>query len=70
MLVLLGAPLNLGREMMPWDHQFYPFPFSLEPLSEKSLKFFIYAEMPRLESIGNVAPGKKRGKVRCLDVDR
>jgi Ferritin-like len=69
-LVLLGAPLNLGREMMPWDHQFYPFPFSLEPLSEESLQCFIYAEMPRLESIGNIAPGKKREKsVASMSMD-
>jgi hypothetical protein len=47
-LVLLGAPINLGRQLMPWDHQFYPFPFSLEPLSKRSLQCFIYAEMPDL----------------------
>jgi hypothetical protein len=69
-LVLLGAPLNLGRELMPWDHQFYPFPFSLEPLSEQSLQCFIYAEMPRLESIGSAAPGKKREKsVASMSLD-
>jgi hypothetical protein len=61
-LVLLGAPINLGREMLPWDHEFYPFPFSLEPLSEESLQCFIYAEMPRLESMGKAAPGKQREK--------
>jgi hypothetical protein len=58
MLVLLGAPVNLGREMMPWDHQFYPFKFSLEALSKKTLQCFIYAEMPRLENLGTEAPGK------------
>ena len=52
MLVLLGAPINLGREMMPWDHQFYPFKFSLEALSKERLQCFIYAEMPRLEDVG------------------
>ena len=61
-LVLLGAPINLDRQMMPWDHQFYPFPFSLEPLSEESLQCFIYAEMPRLESMGKPARGKQRAK--------
>jgi hypothetical protein len=40
-LVLLGAPLNLGREMMPWDHQFYPFPFSLEPFTIETLQCFV-----------------------------
>jgi hypothetical protein len=61
-LVLLGAPINLGREMLPWDHEFYPFPFSLEPLSIESLQCFIYAEMPRFESLGTEAPGKQREK--------
>jgi hypothetical protein len=57
-LVLLGAPINLGREMMPWDHVFYPFKFSLEALSKQRLQCFIYAEMPRLEDAETDAPGK------------
>lgn len=61
-LVLLGAPINLGREMLPWDHEFYPFPFSLERLSDKSLQCFIYAEMPRLDSLEMPARGKRRAK--------
>jgi hypothetical protein len=67
-LVLLGAPINLGREMMPWDHEFYPFPFSLEPLSEESLHCYIYAEMPRPESIGKASPGKQREKSVQLSI--
>jgi hypothetical protein len=59
-LVLLGAPVNFGRQMLPWDHEFYPFPFSLEPLSLESLECFIYAEMPRVDSIRKPAPGKQR----------
>jgi len=61
-LVLLGAPVNFGRQMLPWDHEFYPFPFSLEPLSLESLECFIYAEMPRVDSIRKPAPGKQRSK--------
>jgi len=61
-LVLLGAPVNFGREMMPWDHEYYPFPFTLDPLSIKSLQCFIYAEMPRPESLGVDPPGKRRQK--------
>lgn len=61
-LVLLGAPVNLCRQLLPWDHEYYPFPFSLEPLSEKTLECFIYAEMPRLESLGSPPPGKLREK--------
>jgi Ferritin-like len=62
-LVLLGAPINLSRAMIPWDHEFYPFPFSLEPLSKETLQCFIYAEMPRLEILGTAAPGKQREKI-------
>jgi len=74
LLVLLGAPISFDREMMPWDHEFYPFPFSLEPLSLETLQCFIYAEMPRLAEIKHnevyretprllaMAPGKRREK--------
>ena len=62
LLVLLGAPVNFGREMMPWDHEFYPFPFSLEPLSQKTLECFIYAEMPRPDEMGAKPVGKRREK--------
>jgi hypothetical protein len=61
-LVLLGAPINFGREMLPWDHEFYPFPFSLERLSEEALQCFIYAEMPRLDSLEKPVRGKRRAK--------
>src|SRR5882672_8315387 len=68
-LVLLGAPINLSREMLPWDHEFYPFPFSLEPLSKETLQRFIYAEMPMLSSLGTAAPGKQREKLVPPDID-
>jgi hypothetical protein len=75
LLVLLGAPISFDRQMMPWDHEFYPFPFSLEPLSKETLQCFIYAEMPRLAAIEPgktyaempkllaTAPGRQREKV-------
>jgi hypothetical protein len=80
LLVLLGAPISFNREMMPWDHEFYPFPFSLEPLSEDTLQCFIYAEMPRLAAIEHgktyaempkllaMAPGKQREKAIPLSI--
>ena len=61
-LVLLGAPVNFDRAMLPWDHEFYPFPFSLEPLTVEALQCFIYAEMPRRDSLGKAPPGKQRKK--------
>ena len=45
-LKLIGAPLNFSREDFPWDSPFYPFPFSLEPLSLQSLAAYVFAESP------------------------
>jgi hypothetical protein len=45
-LTLLGAPLNLYRRDYPWDSDYYPFPFRLEPLTLQSLSCYVYAEMP------------------------
>lgn len=46
-LRLIGAPLNFGREDYPWDTPFYPYPFSLEPLTLPALAKYIFAESPR-----------------------
>jgi hypothetical protein len=46
LLRCLGGPLNLDREDYPWDSDFYPFPFRLEPLSRKSLAKYVCAEAP------------------------
>ncbi|KIA99555.1 MULTISPECIES: ferritin-like protein [unclassified Flavobacterium] len=43
-LKVIGAPLNFGRESYPWDSPFYPFPFTLEKFSLKSLAKYVYAE--------------------------
>src|SRR5271163_4661017 len=37
LLCLLGGPISFDREEFPWDTPFYPFTFSFEPLSRKSL---------------------------------
>jgi hypothetical protein len=46
LLRLLGGPICLEREDYPWDSDFYPFPFKLEPLTLDALAKYIYAEMP------------------------
>lgn len=45
-LRLIGGPLNLDREDYPWGSDFYPFEFTLEPLTKDSLARYVYAEMP------------------------
>lgn len=45
-LTLIGAPINLHREDLPWDIPFYPFPFRLEPLTLDSIACYAFAEMP------------------------
>lgn len=60
-LTLLGAPVNLDREDYPWDIQYYPFKFKLEPLTLESLARYVYAEMPPESTFAktrNKAPGK------------
>jgi Ferritin-like len=46
LLRCLGGPLNLDREDFPWDSEFSPFPFKLEPLTRQSLAKYVYAESP------------------------
>ena len=46
LLTALGGPLNLDREDYPWGSDFYPFAFSLRPLSAKSLATYVVAESP------------------------
>ena len=46
MLVALGAAPHLIREDFPYEPEIYPFPFSLEPLSLKSLAKYVYCEAP------------------------
>ncbi|WP_443478753.1 ferritin-like domain-containing protein [Novosphingobium aerophilum] len=46
LLKLLGGPINLERDDFPWDTPFYPFPFSLEPVSLGSLARYVCIESP------------------------
>lgn len=45
-LRLIGSPLHLERDDYPWDTPFYPFKFTLEPLSIDSLAKYVYVESP------------------------
>lgn len=46
LLVALGACPSLVRENFPYEPDIYPFKFQLEPLSQKSLAKYLYAESP------------------------
>jgi rubrerythrin len=43
---LIGGALHLDREDYPWVSGFYPYAFTLEPLSQKSLAKYVVAESP------------------------
>ncbi|MFZ0272624.1 MAG: ferritin-like domain-containing protein [Acidobacteriaceae bacterium] len=42
----IGGPISLDRDDYPWDSEFYPFPFELEPLTLQSLAKYVYTESP------------------------
>jgi hypothetical protein len=50
-LLLLGAPPNLRRKNFPWDVDYYPFPFRLEPFSASSVAIYLFTEMPSDEEL-------------------
>jgi hypothetical protein len=49
--LLLGSTVEIGRDSSPWARQYYPYPFTLEPVSLVSLSCFVYAEAPPLAAL-------------------
>jgi hypothetical protein len=71
LLCLLGGPINLDRDDYPWDTPYYPFRFSLEPLSLDSLSRYIYAEMEHeMDDAGFEFGDSKRAKQLKKDLPR
>ena len=84
-LRLIGGPLNLDRNDYPWDAPFYPFEFTLEPLSRASLARYIVTESPEkwpadvsaaekkeiidLAMAGQTLPVKRVGDLYSLMID-
>jgi hypothetical protein len=68
LLRCLGGPLNLDREDYPWDSDFYPFPFQLEPLTRQSLAKYVFAESPPPDPFTGkeVWTGAEAEKIRAL----
>jgi hypothetical protein len=68
LLRCLGGALNFDREDYPWDSEFYPFPFQLEPLSRQSLAKYVYAESPPPDpkSGKEIWTGSEADEVRAL----
>jgi len=58
-LRLIGGPLNLDRNDYPWDAPFYPFAFTLEPLSRASLARHVVTESPE-QWPADVSPAEKK----------
>ena len=46
LLRLIGGPLNFERDEYPFQSEFYPFNFTLERLTLKSLAKYVWAESP------------------------
>lgn len=46
LLHAIGGPLNFEREDFPFRTEFYPFPFTLEPLTKDSVARYVATEMP------------------------
>jgi hypothetical protein len=57
MLHAIGGPLTFQREDFPFDSQLYPFNFSLEKLTKKSLAKYVVAEMPSEDFLKAQLPG-------------
>jgi hypothetical protein len=57
-LKILGGPLHLDREDYPWVSAFYPYPFTLEVLSRKSLAKYVVAESPEVWP-DDITPGER-----------
>ena len=55
LLLLIGGPLNFGREHSPYASEIYPFRFKLEPVSLDSLAKYVVAESP-LEPPADLTP--------------
>jgi hypothetical protein len=71
LITLLGGKINLYRSDYPWDSPYYPFRFSLEPLTMKSLSCYVFAEMePDMPNPVQGGKGTKRGKEFDKDIAR
>ncbi|WP_295317477.1 ferritin-like domain-containing protein [Roseobacter sp.] len=64
LLRLLGAPMNLARQNFPWDVDYYPFPFRLEPFSLSSVAAYAFTEAPPLETLETDAARQTSGGKR------
>jgi hypothetical protein len=50
-LMLIGAPINLDRQDLPWDIPFHPGTFRLERLTLDSVASYVFAEMPTIAEL-------------------
>jgi len=46
LLRAIGGPVNFEREHFPFRTEFYPFPFTLQPVTKDSLARYVATEMP------------------------
>ncbi|MGW5055628.1 ferritin-like domain-containing protein [Actinokineospora sp. NPDC004072] len=74
-LTALGGPVCLDREDYPWGSDFYPFQFTLRPLSAQSLATYVCAESPdgwsgeeadRIKELAAQSAGQQVNRVGAL----
>lgn len=68
LLIVLGGPVCFKRADFPFDTPYLPFPFRLEPVTSKSLAWYVYAEAPPDWQTLLRAPSKNRRKSISADL--
>ena len=65
LLCLLGGPVCFDRSHFPTDTRYLPFEFRLEPISPKTLAWYVYAEAPaQWQTLLRAHSRKRRERIR------
>lgn len=66
LLTLIGGPLSFEREDFPVPPDLYPFPFTLEPLTQQSLGKYVLAEAPDENALADHGLAEEVAAIRKL----
>lgn len=62
LLTLVGGPIGFQRRDFPFDTAYFPCPFTLEPLTVRSMAAYVYAEMPPGDASRRATPTERRAE--------